>query len=408
MLQYYPGDASSLYSWYCSSGVTVRNAKKKTQSVKCAAEFSARTILKFPARSWLQEMSHQIPQDFREEFGRGLKNGVSPDLMKQARAQVSLAIETALRDTSNRTVNLNVYMEARPYLFPAASFDTMTWAVMHDERLSMLLSDPSLPQEFIADVRRVYNENDWPEAVDAENDKAFACAVDLSGNLVATMTYSCSKCAVAGSALTGWIFKPSTSNRVNRWACKVCGQNWARDTNMSVVVHVRSNDRSFSFFTRWPLAYSVETEWPEVHCKAIHFAVMRSTWYCKYDPHPACRDEPPSDNPKFRLIVADDIQRAIWNILLPDTAFSSDEDTLKAAIREENSHRWTAYGPGALCQNDETGVETYLSMRVSDDIGGTDAPEYEDYRRRRRSLMRDARRSAVHTFTKPQSFCHPL
>ena len=114
-----------------------------------------------PARAWLQEMALQIPKDFRERFGRGLKRGLSADLMTQAREQVSAAIQTALRDTSNRTVNLNVYMRARPYAHPAADFSRMTWAVMHDERLIMLLSHPSLSMEFVADVRRVYKEQGW-------------------------------------------------------------------------------------------------------------------------------------------------------------------------------------------------------------------------------------------------------
>ena len=219
----------------------------------------------------------------------------------------------------------------------------------------------------------------WPEGAGAGDDKSFASAIDMSGNLVATMTYSCSKCAVASSAVTGWDFKPSTHNQANRWGCKVCWQNWLRDTAMSIVIHVRSKDRSFSFFTRWPLSHTVKIEWPEVYYKATHFAVMRSTWYCKYDPFPELRDEPPSDDPKLRLKVADDIQRAIWNILLPDTAFSSDEVALKAAIREENSQRWLAYGPGAHGQDDETGVETYRSMRVEGYVGGSDAPEYEVY-----------------------------
>ena len=379
VFQYYPGSARSLYLWYCYNGDIVRHAKKTTQSVKAAAEFSGRLTMKAPARAWLKDMAMQVPKDFRDQFGRELKSGLTAGLMAKAREQVSAAIQTALRDTANRTVNLNVYMKKRPYVYPAADFIRLTWAVMHDERLIMLLSDPSLSIEFVSDVRRVYKEQGWPEGAGAGDDKSFAYAVDMSGNLVATMTYSCSKCAVASSALTGWDYKPSTNNQPNRWGCKVCWQNWLRDTDMSIVIHVRSKDRSFSFFTRWPLSHTVKIEWPEVYYKATHFAVMRSTWYCKYDPFPELRDEPPSDDPKLRLKVADDIQRAIWNILLPDTAFSSDEVALKAAIREENSQRWLAYGPGAHGQDDETGVETYRSMRVEGYVGGGDAPEYEEY-----------------------------
>ena len=104
--------------------------------------------------------------------------------------------------------------------------------------------------------------------------------------------YSCSKCAVAGSAVTGWDYKPSKANQENRWGCKVCWQNWARDTDMSVVVHVRSTDRSFSFYTHWLLSYTVQATWPEVHHKATHFAMVRSTWYCRYDPFPELCDAP--------------------------------------------------------------------------------------------------------------------
>ena len=150
--------------------------------MKAAAEFSGRLTMNAPARAWLQEMAIQLPKDFREQFGRGLKRGLSADLMTQSREQVSAAIQTALRDTSNRTVNLNVYMRARPYSHPAADFSRLTWAVMHDERLIMLLSDPSLPMEFVSDVRQVYKEQGWPEGAVAGDDKSFASAVDLSGN----------------------------------------------------------------------------------------------------------------------------------------------------------------------------------------------------------------------------------
>ena len=92
---------------------------------------------------------------------------------------------------------------------------------------------------------------------------------------------------------------------------------------------------------------------------------------------PECCDEPPSDNPKFRLIVADDIQRAIWNILLPTDAFSPNKDELKAEIRKGNSKRWLSYGPGTHDQDDETALETYRSMRASGYIAGSDAPEYD-------------------------------
>ena len=379
VLQYYPGNASDLYLWYCHNGEVLRPAKKTTQSVKAAAEFKGRLTMKGPARSWLHEMAIQVPKDFQERFGRCLKRGLSPEIMAQAREQVSTAIQSALRDTSNRTVNLNVYMKARPYQHPAADFNRLTWAVMHDERLIMLLSDPSLPAEFVADVRRVYIEQGWPEGVNASDDKAFAAAVDLGGNLTATMTYACSRCAVASSAVTGWDYKPKTGKREHRWGCKVCAVNWEPHTNVSVVVHVRSRDRSFSFFSRWPLSYHAQTAWPEVYHKTTHFAVVRSTWYCKYDPNPELRDVPPSDDPRLRVKVTDEIQRAIWNILLPDAAFASDEATLRSAIRDENSLRWKAYGPGSHGRDEAAALETYRAMRVHGHVGGADAPEYEAY-----------------------------
>ena len=85
---------------------------------------------------------------------------------------------------------------------------------------------------------------------------------------------------------------------------------------MSVVVHVRSGDWSCFFSTRWPLPLHVQKNWLEVYHKAMRFAMTRNTWYCKYNPYPVRRDKPPSDDPKLWLKVADDIQRASWNILL--------------------------------------------------------------------------------------------
>ena len=160
---------------------------------------------------------------------------------------------------------------------------------------------------------------------------------------------------------------------------EACGANWQRDTGKSVVVHLRSRDRTFSFFTRWPISYSVKTDWPEVYFKALHFAVVRSTWYCKYEPHPVLRDVPPSDDPRLRLRVADDIQRAIWNILLPDSAFARGEEQLRSEIQKENANRWLAYGPGTHGQSDAEGVELYRNTRVLGYIGNGDAPAYNSF-----------------------------
>ena len=123
-------------------------------------------------------MAIEIPKDFLEHFGRELKSGMPADLMTQAREQVSAAILNALRDTTNRTVNLNVYSNSRPYKHPAADFDRMYWAAMHDERMNMLLSDPSLSTEFVSDVRQVYKDQGWPEGTGDGDDKSFAFEVD--------------------------------------------------------------------------------------------------------------------------------------------------------------------------------------------------------------------------------------
>ena len=156
VFQYFPGTASALYLWYCHNGETVRGAERTTQSVKAAATFHARVTMEAPAKAWLKEMVAQLPLEFRRQFGRDLPSGSIPaDLMTQAREQVSAAIQAALRDTANRSVNLNVYMRARPYQFPVASSDRLQWAVMHDERLTLLLSDPDLPASFRADARVV-------------------------------------------------------------------------------------------------------------------------------------------------------------------------------------------------------------------------------------------------------------
>ena len=119
---------------------------------------------------------------------------------------------------------------------------------------------------------------------------------------------------------------------------------------------------------------------------------MRSTWYCKYDPFPELRDVPPSDDPRLRLRVSDDIQRAIWNILLSDAAFAGDEERLRSVIQEENSNRWLAYGPGTHGQSDEAGVEMYRNTRVEGYIGNAEAPAYTEFckaaKKRRKSAAK--------------------
>ena len=86
------------------------------------------------------------------------------------------------------------------------------------------MKEESIPASFVADVRQYYQELG-------------------TGNLDATMMYSCSKYATADSALLGWDFKPRTGNRENRWVCETCGQNWLSDTDMAVVVHHPDDQR---------------------------------------------------------------------------------------------------------------------------------------------------------------------
>ena len=85
---------------------------------------------------------------------------------------------------------------------------------------------------------------------------------------------------------------------------------------MSVVIHLRNKGFGISFFTRWPLDDWVQKHWPEVYYKACHMILQRTTWYLKYDPFPEMRNEPPSDDPRTRLMLSDDLQRSIWNIIL--------------------------------------------------------------------------------------------
>ena len=55
VFQYYPGNGSDLYRWYCSQEV-VRPPKKKTQSMKAASVFDSMKQGKTYYRSWLTEM----------------------------------------------------------------------------------------------------------------------------------------------------------------------------------------------------------------------------------------------------------------------------------------------------------------------------------------------------------------
>ena len=183
-------------------------------------------------------------------------------------------------------------MDKRPYQFPAADQDHMYWAFMHDERMTFNLSDPSLPQEFIQNIKDHYVEQKWCKA------DGFA-EVAHTQNLVCTATFACDKCGVAGAALTGW--DTGRNNKGLKWGCFSCYKNWDRESPASVVLHIQHGAKSFSFFSYWPLSYFASKHWPEVHIKMLHLAIKRTTWYYKYSPLPPLRDVPPADNPAYRI-----------------------------------------------------------------------------------------------------------
>ena len=388
-----------MYLWYCTHGKIIKTAKLKTQSVKCQALFRQQKKEGPTARSWLSQMQVDLGAQFEEKFGKPLKE-FPADLLRQAKSKITGAILAALKDTANRNVSLNSFMSHRPYLRPATAFDRLTWAALHDERVTLSLTDEDVPEEFRQDVRRIYREQKWmgiedqmqqlnvgSETADEEFDELI-----VSGNLEITMTYSCNYCATAASALTGWDVKPPTSNNVWRWGCLTCRKNWDRSTERAVVVHCRLRDLSFSFFTRWPLDREVLELWPEVYHKAIDLVVLRSTYYLKYDAFPELRDAPPSDNPRYRLDVSAEIQRKIWNIMLPDATFEGDKAKLAVKVKAENERRWRAYGPpvhwgstGTETTDVVAGVGEYRNMRVSQYFKSleVDADEYLAYMRKK-------------------------
>ena len=123
-----------------------------------------------------------------------------------------------------------------------------------------------------------------------------------------------------------------------------------------------------------------QENWPEVYHKAVHMTVTRTTWYCKYDPDPVLRDAPPSDDPRYRLLLSDDLQRMLWNSLLPEGAFVSERAELVAQIKAENGKRWEAYGPGGKRGLDKAeGVEAYKKVRFVGYLKDCDAPQYDEH-----------------------------
>ena len=97
----------------------------------------------------------------------------------------------------------------------------------------------------------------------------------------------------------------------------------------------------------------------------------------KYDPYPALRDVPPKDDPRHRLVLAGDVQRAVWNVLLPNKIYEKDETRVREKITAENTRRWPAYGIDTHGQEDAEALKTYQDMRVVGWLGNVDAPKSE-------------------------------
>ena len=109
------------------------------------------------------------------------------------------------------------------------------------------------------------------------------------------------------------------------------------------------------------------------------------------------RDAPPSDDPRYRLLLSDDLQRMLWNCLLPEGAFVSDRAELVKQIKAENGKRWEAYGPGGKRGLDTAeGVEAYKKVRFVGYFQDCDASQYNDHMKeveRRKARLKRRRKS---------------
>jgi hypothetical protein len=217
--------------------------------------------------------------------------------------------------------------------------------------------DLSCPKEFRDDVRKKCIDNEWIGS-NAEFDKFFTI-----NNLEGEVNYSCSACMTS-----------------LRWGCHTCNANLDPTKDNSVMVYLSVNDLSLSFYSYRPQSQFVKDNWPEVHSKAKHWALMCSKWYCHYNPVPVpeCRDVPSSDDPKYRLQLSPDLQRKMWNIMLPEQVFAATPADLKRKTREENERRWLEYGPGTHGQSTAQGVLTYRDVRVPGS-GDIDAEQYVEH-----------------------------
>ena len=218
----------------------------------------------------------------------------------------------ALMDTANHNKNVDL--------------DQLQWGALQDMPFTISLTDPDIPEAFRQDIRSLYLQNGWLEAGSTSSDFVTA---NMHNSIEGKASYACDGCARSGEAQTGIdVVQSATSNSPWRWGCRLCRRNWARDAPCALVLHLRYLDKSFSFFTRWPLAQWVRDHWPEVYYKAAgglryNLVIISTTSYLKYDPIPELRNGPPTDGVEHRLLVSDENQRAIWNIVCRDDSAAS-------------------------------------------------------------------------------------
>ena len=97
----------------------------------------------------------QVAEEYRKHFQKPFKE-IPSEVLKAVKEQFTVAFQAALKETVNRSVDLNVFMRQRPYLHPVADSDRLTWAALHDERIVLTLMQPDIPEVFRAEVRPVF------------------------------------------------------------------------------------------------------------------------------------------------------------------------------------------------------------------------------------------------------------
>jgi len=320
LFQYSRGTSAEVYEYWCKRGTVVRPAKKTTQSTAGAMGFhhmkEARLDGRAALRQWIEEIKVELPKKYYEKYGERLRE-IPLDVLKQVAAKASAALLGALLNTRNRNCFMNPFMKQAKYLYPRSEEWQLTWAAMHDERGGINILDADIPESFRADVRTYWAQHlEELKAIAASGSAVAAMPSDISsacvergdvnmaiacGSMIWMLTYACGSCLMAGKALTGWGVKPATGNRGHRLGCLHCWKNWERESMAAVVIHIIMDGKSCSFYSPWPLSWYVQQNWPEVYFKACHWIIERTTWYSKYDAFPAIRDQPPTDDPKFRL-----------------------------------------------------------------------------------------------------------